>query len=579
MELQIGFDDFGKVREKGLNFVDKTLFIKEVLDNKNTEVSVITRPRRFGKTFNLSTLHHFLASEVNQQKTEKLFDDLKISTVDDGSYMQHQGKFPVIFVSFKGIKETTFQGALKSLQMLIQEMYRTHRYLISSSRLEQDEKELIKAFLSGKTDQANLEGSLKILCELLCKHSDKKVYLLIDEYDTPIQAGYLNGYYSEIINLMRGMFGAALKSNPSLDRAVITGILRVAKESLFSGLNNVRVYSLFQPQYSQHFGFTEEEVRDLLIQANLGEKEPDVKKWYNGYVFGGTTVYNPWSIANYFGNRGSLQPYWVNTSDNHLIKTILVRSSIEFKKQFELLLQDKAIVKIIDENMVFGDLRNNSQAAWSLLMMSGYLKAVSATLNERGNLICECAIPNWEIRALYCNIIESWLGNGHGMEWYQSFLTHLLCGDVEKFTESFGQILAQTISVYDVAHNPEAFYHGFLLGLAAGLDQNRYEFKSNRESGAGRYDIAIIPKDISKTAIILEIKSIVPPKASKQKLPEFLETVLVKEAQKALEQINRNQYTFELVQRGITNIVKIGLAFSGKNFRVASEKITGGTKV
>jgi hypothetical protein len=572
MELQIGYDDFGKVRAKGLNFVDKTLFIKEVFDNKNTEVSVITRPRRFGKTFNLSTLHHFLASEVNQQKTEKLFDGLRIAEVDNGSYMQHQGKYPVIFVSFKSVKDTTFLEALKNLQMLIQKLYRMHDYLLDSDKLRENEKEIFKKFLADEVEKAMLERALETLSEFLYKHTDKKVYLLIDEYDTPIQSGYLNNYYNEIVGIIRGMFGAALKGNPYLDRAVITGILRVAKESLFSGLNNVRVYSLFQPQYSQHFGFTEEEVRDLLVQANLSEKELDVKRWYNGYVFGGTTVYNPWSIANYFGNSGSLQPYWVNTSDNHLIKNILVRSSIEFKKQFELLLQDKAIVKIIDENMVFGDLRNNSQAAWSLLMMSGYLKAVSATFNERGNLICECSIPNWEIRALYCNIIETWLGNGYGMEWYQSFLTHLLYGDVEKFTESFGQILAQTISIYDVAHNPEAFYHGFMLGLAAGLDQKRYEVKSNRESGAGRYDIAIIPKDVLGVGIILEIKSISPPRASKQKSAEFLDTILAEEAQKALEQINRNQYIFELTQRGITTIVKIGLAFSGKNFRVASEK-------
>jgi hypothetical protein len=234
MALQIGFDDFGKVRTNGLNFVDKTLFIKEIIDNKNVEVSVITRPRRFGKTFNLSTLHHFLAPEVNQQKTEKLFDDLKIATVDGGSYMQYQGKYPVIFVSFKSIKDKTFQGALRNLQLVIQELYRTHSYLLDSDKLRQNEKELVEKILSGEADKEILEGSIKILSELLCKYNDdKKVYLLIDEYDTPIQSGYLNNYYDDIINLMRGMLGTALKTNPYLNRAVITGILRVAKESLF----------------------------------------------------------------------------------------------------------------------------------------------------------------------------------------------------------------------------------------------------------------------------------------------------------------------------------------------------------
>jgi len=571
MKLQVGSDDFGKVRSKNLNFVDKTLFIKEVLDNKNIEVSVITRPRRFGKTFNLSTLHHFLVSEVNQLKTEGLFDGLKIAEVDNGSYMQYQGKSPVIFVSFKSAKDNTFQVALRSLQLVIQELYGVYRYLLNSDKLEQDEKDLFRNFLLGETDQSMLEVSIKKLTEFLYKHTNQKVYLLIDEYDTPIQSGYVKGYYDEITGLMRGMFSAALKSNPYLDRAIITGILRVAKESLFSGLNNVKVFSLLQPEYGQYFGFTEEEVHDLLVQAKLADKEVEIKKWYNGYVFGGTVVYNPWSIVNYINDR-LLKPYWINTSDNQLIKDLLVESSTEFKEQFKLLLQDEAIEKVIDENMVFGDLKNNSQAAWSLLLMSGYLKIVSAVINEKGKTICKCAIPNWEIKALYCDIVESWLGNGHGTEWYQSFLTYLLNGDVEKFVENFGQVLAQTISVYDVAHNPEAFYHGFMLGLAAGIDQKHYELKSNRESGLGRYDIAIIPKkDIAKSAIILEIKSVAPPKAPKKSLQKVLDSLLTREAKKALEQINRNQYMVELVQRGLKNIVKIGVAFSGKIFKVASE--------
>jgi len=570
--MQIGFDDFGKVRANNLNFIDKTLFIKEILDNKGIEVSVITRPRRFGKTFNLSTLHYFLAVEVNQQKTEKLFDGLKIAAVDNGSYMQYQGKTPVIFVSFKEAKDKTFAAAIMSLRATIQELFRNHSYLLLSDKLLQTEKKLFTDYFSDESCMiTDLKTALRFLSELLYKHFSCQPYILIDEYDTPIQSGYLYNYYDEIIDLMRGMFGAALKTNPYLARAVITGILRIAKESLFSGVNNLQVYSVLQPEYSQHFGFTEEEVNNILKQANLMDKGEDIKKWYNGYVFGGTTVYNPWSIVNCLKKNGSLQLYWGNTSDNELIKTLITKSSTEFKEQFELLLQDKTISKLIDENMVFGDLRTNSQAAWSLLLMSGYLKIVSFILNERGKTICECAIPNWEVKILYCDIIESWLGNGHGIEWYQSFLKYLLEGNIEKFIENFGQVLAQTISVHDVAHNPEAFYHGFMLGLAAGLDLKQYEFKSNRESGAGRYDIVIIPRDILKPAIVLEIKSIAPVKLSKRKQEEFLDITLTKEAQRALEQINRNKYTMELVQRGFTSIVKIGLAFCGKEFRVASE--------
>ena len=568
MELQIGYDDFGEVRTNQLNFVDKTLFIKEVIDSKNIKVSVITRPRRFGKTFNLSALHYFLAPEVNQIKTKKLFDSLKIAETDNGSYMQYQGKFPVIFISFKGVKAENYDVAYSKLYTLIVNVFNEYDYLEQSDKLSKNDKKMFQRILNKKANHAEIEDSLSFLTAILFKYYGVKPWLLIDEYDTPIQAGYLHNYYKEIVGLMRGMFGAALKTNPYLERAVITGVLRVAKESLFSGLNNVVVYSLLQPEYSQHFGFTEGEVSDLLMQANMIDKETEVKKWYNGYVFGGRVVYNPWSIANYLSSSELLKPYWVNTSDNHLIKTLLIESNTEFKKQFELLLQDKTIEKSIDENMVFGDLKNNSQAAWSLLVMSGYLKPITTTLIE-GITRCALAIPNFEVKVLYRTIVQGWLSNGHGTDWYQSFLTYLLDGDIARFVENFGQVLAQTISVHDVAHNPEAFYHGFMLGLAAGLDQKQYELKSNRESGTGRYDIVIIPKNISKPAIILEIKSIVPPKLSKRKAAEFLDITLTQEAQKALEQINRNQYTFELMQRGFTNIVKIGLAFSGKGFRVA----------
>lgn len=571
MDLPIGYDDFREIRDQQLNFVDKSLFIKEVIDNRAVKVSVITRPRRFGKTLNLSMLRYFLTVKLNPQKVAELFQGLKIATIDNGAYTEYQGKYPVIFISFKDIKSENYTLAYEKLCALLAKTCSEYTYLEQSTNISKTDKEILQRVLSKTADRAEVEDSLRFLTSIIFQHHGIKPWLLIDEYDTPIQAGYVHNYYNEMIGFMRGMLGAALKTNQNLERAVITGILRIAKESLFSGLNNVAVYSLLHSGYGQHFGFTEEEVSNLLKEANLSDKEKEIKKWYNGYVFGGITVYNPWSIANCLKDKGILRPYWVNTSDNHLIKTLVTQSSPEFKAQFELLLQDKPISKMIDENMVFGDLSNNTQAAWSLLMMSGYLKAASSTLNERGEIVCECAIPNWEVKALYCNIIEAWLGNGYGMEWYQSFLRYLLSGDIEKFTRDFGQVLARTISVYDVAHNPEAFYHGFMLGLAAGLDQRQYEIKSNRESEAGRYDIAIIPKDLTKPAIILEIKSISPPKVSKSKLSKVLDALLIREAEKALEQINHQQYILELVQRGFGNIIKIGLAFSGKEFRVTSE--------
>ncbi|MEI8055470.1 MAG: AAA family ATPase [bacterium] len=570
MKLQVGYDDFGNVRVNNLQFVDKTLFIKEILDNNNISVSVITRPRRFGKTFNLSTLRHFLAPEVNQTKTDGMFDGLKIATVDNGNYMQYQGKYPVIFISFKEIKSERYDLTYSKLCALIANVFDEHNYLKQSDKLTAKDKQVLQLIVDEKADQAKIENSLYFLTSVLFKHHGVKPWLLIDEYDTPIQSGYLHNYYGEIIGLMRGMFGAALKTNSYLNRAVVTGILRIAKESIFSELNNITVYSLLQSQYGQHFGFTEEDVHELLVRTKLENQKTEIRKWYNGYVFGGTTVYNPWSIVNYINNQ-IFKAYWVNTSDNQLIKDQLIQSSTEFKEEFKLLLQDKTLEKIVDENMVFGDLKNNNDAAWSLLLMSGYLKPVSIAIDIKGKTICRLTIPNWEVKVLYCDIIEEWLGNGRGIMWYQNFLSYLLDGNVEKFVESFGEVLIRTISVYDLAHNPEAFYHGFMLGLAAGINQEQYEIKSNRESGLGRYDIAIIPKDVSKLAIILEIKSISPPKVPEKNFPKVLDSLLTRESKKALEQINRNQYSVDLAHRGIANIVKIGLAFSGKEFRVASE--------
>ena len=412
--MQIGYENFGDVRSKKLDFVDKTLFIKEVFDNARVGVSVITRPRRFGKTFNLSMLHHFLAVEAYQMKTAGMFDDLKIASVDDGAYMQHQGKYPVIFISFKEIRGDNYAEAYDKMNGLFSKLFREHSYLKQSSKLMDEEKEFLQRILVKQAKQSELEEALSFLTELLFKHHGVKPWLLIDEYDTPIQSGYLGGYYQEIVELMRGIFGVALKTNPYLNRAVITGVLRIAKESLFSGLNNIKVYSLLHPIYSKHFGFTEEEVSELLAQARLADKEAEVRTWYNGYVFGNTTVYNPWSIVNYLSDQ-VFKLYWVNTSDNQLIKEQLIHSSDEFKEQFNWLLQDQPVEKSVNEEMVYGDLKNNSNAVWSLLLMSGYVKAIATTI-EMGEIICTCAIPNLEVKILYRHIIKEWLAAVVGMD-------------------------------------------------------------------------------------------------------------------------------------------------------------------
>jgi hypothetical protein len=561
MNLPIGYDNFRKIIENKLDFVDKSLLIKDFIDDKSTEVALITRPRRFGKTINLSILHHFFAANVHGKSTKELFTGLKIMQ-QSSQYLQHQGNYPVVGLSFKDVKDGEFKSAYASLCSLLSRTYEEHVLLLDSSKVTSHRKKIFEAVLKGKADESQIKSSLLDLTDCLYQHYGKKAILLLDEYDTPIQSGYAHGYYNKIVEVMRHLFSASLKSNPYLYRAVLTGILRISKESLFSGLNNLEVYSLLRSEYSQYFGFTEEEVVELLKESGLEIKLEEIRGWYNGYQMGNTIVYNPWSIVNCIKRKGLLQPYWVNTSDNTLVKNLLIQSSTKFKHEFELLLEGKVVKKFIDENFVFPELKANEGAIWSLLLMTGYLKVVSSQETLQGTL-CQLEIPNQEIRNLYRKIIELWLSNGKGIEWYNEFLKHLLTGNVEGFKDSLSNIMLQTISVHDLAREPEAFYQGLMIGLTASLDKRDYEKKSNRESGYGRYDIAIIPRDINKLAIILELKSVKAPKKE-----ENLKLLLQQEAKEALIQINKNAYSSELKQRGIKNVLKMGLAFCGKDFHV-----------
>ncbi len=554
MQLPIGYDDFGAVIENQLDFIDKTLFIKEIFDNKMTQAIVITRPRRFGKTFNLSLLHYFLAPQVYGKVTKDLFNNkdnkLKIAAYGD-EYMQHQGKYPVIAVTFKDIKQANFNDILNKFKSLLTRLYHQHYYLQSSPQLSEVQKNTYQTILSGQANLAQIEESLLILSEYLYLHHGVRPWLLIDEYDTPIQAAYVEGYYNEMIKFMRSLFGAALKSNPYLNKAVITGILRVAKESLFSGVNNLKVYSLLQNEYSEHFGFTEAEVDNILNQSHLSEKAAEIKEWYNGYQIGQTVIYNPWSIANCVKQKGETEPYWVNTSDNQLIKDLLKISPLTFKQDFESLIAGKIIEKLIDEQLAFQYLNNTPDATWSLLLMAGYLKSSALRKTDQG-VFATLAIPNREVRNLYRQIIEQWLSNGYGIGWYNDFIASLLSGQMEKFKVHLEKVLLQIVSCHDAAKEPEAFYHGLLLGFLASLNQT-HEIKSNRESGLGRFDIVIIPKDSTTVGIVMELKV----KDEKETLEEC--------ACRALNQIVQKKYTEEFKQRGIQKIIQIGIGFKGKD--------------
>ena len=562
MDLPIGYDNFRAVIENKLDFVDKSLWIAAVIKDKSTQAAVFTRPRRFGKTLNLSMLHHFLAAEVNGRPTTDLFSGLKITKMED-VYRQHQGKHPVVFLTFKDIKDANFEKTYANLGNLMSRTYSEHAHLLSSPKLLMHQKKRFESILEERATEASMQSALLDLTQALYLHHDVKPWLLIDEYDTPIQASYVHGYYDPMINFMRGLFGAALKTNPYLQKAVITGILRVAKESLFSGINNLQVYSLLQPEYAEHFGFTEEEVAELLKQAKLEERAKEIRAWYNGYQVGSTTLYNPWSIANCIKKKGELVPYWINTSDNKLIRDLLVKSSTGFKAQFELLLQGKPVEQLIDDNTVFGDLQANESAVWSLLLMTGYLKVLGQRRTEQG-LWCTLAIPNREVRDLYRQIIEQWLSNGHGVKWYNEFLDHLLTGNLEEFERELKQLMEETVSVHDTSRDPESFYHGLMIGLTASLYQSeQYEIQSNRESGYGRYDYMIFSRDKTKPTLLLEFK-----KVEATKNPATLTANLEKAAGEALEQIDRQRYMAEAEKRGSTRVLKIGLAFSGKRFAI-----------
>jgi len=552
MQLPIGYDDFGEILAHKLDFVDKTLFIKEVLDDANAKAIVITRPRRFGKTFNLSLLHYFLAQQVHGQPTQHLFTDLAIARCS-GDYMQHQGKYPVIALTLKDIKQSSFNDTLDKFASVLARLYHQHYYLLDSPKLTDIQKNIYKTIVTQQASRVQLEEALLILTEYVALHHGVKPWLLIDEYDTPVHEAYTHGYYDEVMAWLRGLFGAALKNNPYLHKAVITGILRIAKESLFSGVNNLEVYSLLRNEYSTHFGFTETEVDTILVQSNLVEKSAEIKTWYNGYRFGHTTIYNPWSIVNCVKREGHTEPYWINTSSNQLIKDLLKKSPLDFKSQFEQLMRGQTTEQLIDENIVFADLKRSPTAIWSLLLMSGYLTPTHCEQQWDG-AICQLRVPNQEVNNLYRTIVGLWLANGHGLMWYNQFTHALVSGDIAVFQSHLQDVLLQIVSYHDFAKEPEAFFHGLLLGFIASL-QETHEIKSNRESGFGRYDILLMPKDNTQLGIIIELKV-------KSSTESSLETL----AESALKQIDEKHYVSELNQRGIRRILKVAIAFSGKRF-------------
>jgi len=594
VQSPIGVDSFRTLIEtrdfQGLPylFVDKSLFIKEILEDL-TVVKLITRPRRFGKTLNMSMLHHFLASEVDGKPTKALFEHLKIG--EHKEYLEkYQGKYPVVFMTLKDIvREDNYKAAYKSFCTEMSKVYLKHEYLLSSPKLGPYQKKVFESVLEERATPARIKTSLSDLTQALYLDHGVKPWVLIDEYDTPIQTARAGGYYREMVDFMRGFLGTGLKGNTYLDKAILTGILRVSKESIFSDLNNIKTYSLLHPRYSQYFGFTEPEVLELLEKTELNQNIASVRAWYNGYQFGNSTVYNPWSIINYIQEKGKLSAYWVNMSSNQLIKDLLLQSSTHFKEQFEFLLQNKPVEAFVDEHVTFSLLSNHhlesyDSAIWSLLLMSGYLKATVMEERSQGAL-CQLQIPNHEVKDLYRVMIVQWLSGANNPVVFNRFIDNLLSGNIEDFATHLKTIMLQSLSVHDIkGKKPEKFFHGFMLGLIAAIDPRQYQIHSNKESGYGRFDIIIAPNDPNKLGIILEIKSLAEAEASSAtKIKSNTQTKskatsktranisaesLKEEANKALIQIDERQYAMMLPLQNIKNCLKIGVAFNGKDLAV-----------
>ncbi|TSJ81441.1 MAG: ATP-binding protein [Candidatus Cardinium sp.] len=557
-KLPIGVSNFHKLVSNDYLFCDKTAMIADFLE-KGDEVTLITRPRRWGKTLNMSMLQHFFASEVDGVTTAGLFDDLAIGKLEGGKYIrEHQGKYPVIMISFKDVNADDFQGAYNAVYELISTLYESYTYLFKSNKVNQIQLKKLYRIINNEANQQQLEKSLKLLSQCLYQHHGRKVYILIDEYDTPLNKAYGNKpYLGAMVAFMRNLFSDALKDNTILEKGVLTGILRVSKDSMLSGLNNLETYTILDEDYSARFGFSETEVSSLFKAKDLATSMEEVRNWYNGYKVGHLVMYNPWSIISCINRSGRLDVYWVNTGNNDLIKQLIFASNEDIKEAFEQLMQGAALMVSIDKHLAFDLLPRNETAFWSLLLFAGYLTLEKSSLSQNSDLYdCLVKIPNNEVRRLYNRFFEEWLvGKFPSQSRYHSFLTHLLVGNVNDFTRDLSAYLLDSASFFDTSSTKqgESFYHGFVLAMLASIS-DRYAIRSNRESGFGRYDLLLIPKKESAKALLLEFKQV--------RKEEELETA----SKLALDQIQAQAYHTELLQYPhVQEVIEVGIAFSGKS--------------
>ena len=554
--VAIGKQSFEDIRKKDCFYIDKTDFIKDWWESAD-DVTLITRPRRFGKTLNMDMLKCFFSNQYEGRK--ELFEGLDIWK--DEEYRELQGTYPVIFLSFADIKGNTFEMARQQICIKILDLYEENEYLLEGDILGESEKAFYKSVSMDMSD-AIISTSLNKLCVFMYKYYGKKVIIILDEYDTPMQEAYMNGYWDELVALTRSLFNSTFKTNPYLERGIMTGITRVSKESIFSDLNNLVVVTTTSNQYNTAFGFTEEEVFTALEEQEISDEKEKVKEWYDGFTFGNKKdIYNPWSIINYLKFK-KYETYWADSSSNGLVNELIRTGSAEIKNTMETLMAGGIVEKNIDEQIVFEQLKTNKDAVWSLLLASGYLRIEEFRTEGRLNKkIYSLKLTNYEVEQMFGTMIERWFGGADVP--YNEFINAMLSGDIESMNEYMNRVTRGVISYFDTGktpsdEEPERFYHGLVLGLM--VDQvDNYILSSNRESGFGRYDIMLEPIDKNNEkypGIVIEFK------VFNQKKEDTLEETV----ENALRQIKEKDYDAELIKRGVKeeNIYHYGFAFKGK---------------
>lgn len=552
LPLPVGVSDY-RLASTEYYYIDKTMMLKDFIDERPM-VTLFTRPRRFGKTLNMDMLRTFF--EKTNEDTSKYFKDKKIW--EQGEYYRSfQGKYPVIFITLKDVKHNSWDNTFANIGSIISSEYCRHSDLSKSPKLDKKQKDFYDKMVSEKFSAVDLERSLLYLSEMLKKHYGEGAVIIIDEYDTPIQSGHTSGFYDDVIAFMRNLLSGCFKDNKSLAFGFLTGILRVAKESIFSGLNNLTINSVLDNKYSEYFGFTANEVKEMAAYYSASDKFDEVCEWYDGYRFGKTDIFNPWSVINYFSNDCEPRAFWLSTGSNDIIGEIIKEADNEIYERLSSLVNGGSFTTYIDTSVIYPQIKNNPSSIYSFLLMAGYLKVVKSSVSISGDFMCEVALPNKEISLVYRKEILQKLEKLIPQATAIAVEEAIFSGNAEKLRDIISNFLIQSVSTFDTAG--ENFYHGFMLGVCA-LFGNSY-VTSNRESGDGRYDIALSPKVSNLPGIIIELKA--EKNCNENELQELAKT--------ALKQINDKKYDTELKSKGVKTIYKYGVAFSGKHVAVEAE--------